>query len=170
MSYDISIIRPELRDSDIHFLTAGLSKLQLRKLRKALQALHSLELMATNIYKFQISPDSTALNVSLISAMANEMTHFQDFQIALYSLGFKPSVLRFFWQFVGIFFGFASRLLGKRAVLKVGIWTETRATSHYSQLLKDLDWPQGLRNTVEKNAADEQGHIEHWQAVLQELS
>jgi ubiquinone biosynthesis monooxygenase Coq7 len=55
MGYDITIIRPEMREEQVKPRGRGLSKEQRKAARKALQTLHSLEIMAVNIYKCQIT-------------------------------------------------------------------------------------------------------------------
>lgn len=137
-----------------------------KQLKKALLTLHTLELMAQNIYKFQIGGKRSELNELLIEAMSNEMTHYQDFQVELYEYEIKPSKFRWVYWLVGFAFGFGSRVLGKKAILKVGIWTESKAVRHYEHLLKSVNWDERTRLIVEKNLADEKRHIEAWQQEL----
>jgi len=70
---------------------------------------------------------------------------------------------------VGFAFGFGSRLLGKKAILKTGIWVESKAVTHYGELLKTIDWDEDTRRVIEKDAADEDGHINRWKAMLDTL-
>jgi len=44
--YDISIIRPELREADFHLRGSDMSKPRLAAIRKGLRTLHTLELMS----------------------------------------------------------------------------------------------------------------------------
>ena len=99
----------------------------------------------------------------------NEMGHYQDFQIKLYEYGFKPSKLRWAYWFVGFAFGFGSRLLGKKVMLKTGIWVESKAVKHYAELLKTIDWDDETRKVIEKDQADEDGHINRWKAMLETI-
>lgn len=168
-SCDIAIIRPELRNTDIAYRGLNLTPAQRQKIKKALRTLHTLELMATTIYRFQITATHDELNRQLIAAMANEMTHYQDFQVKLAEYGYKPSPLRWAYGLVGFVFGFGSRLLGTRMRLKTGIWVETKAVHHYSELLSSADWDDATRRVIEKDQADEQGHIDHWRMFLGEL-
>ena len=69
-----------------------MDKKRLKGIKKGLLALHTLELMAVNIYRFQITKEDTELNRQLIAAMCNEMTHFQDFQVKLYEYGMKRMI------------------------------------------------------------------------------
>ena len=63
----------------------------------------------------------------------------------------------------------APRLLGKKAILKTGIWIESKAVIHYAELLKHIDWDEETRKIVEKDAADEDGHINRWKAMLERV-
>jgi len=168
--YDISIIRPEVRLADVLLKARDLPKDKFNKIKKGLLTLHTLEVMATNIYKYQITKEENELNRYLIASMLNEMTHIQDFQIRLYEYGLKPSKLRWAYWLVGFAFGFTSRILGKRAILKTGIWVESKAVEHYSKLLETIDWDAETRRVIEKDQADEYGHIERWKTLLSTVS
>jgi ubiquinone biosynthesis monooxygenase Coq7 len=168
-SYDISIIRPEMRDADFKLRGEGMPADRLKAIKKGLLTLHTLELMAMTIYKFQLTAHRSELNRQLIAAMCNEMGHYQDFQIKLYEFGFKPWKLRWAYWFVGFAFGFGSRLLGKKAMLKTGIWVESKAVTHYGHLLAEIDWDEDTRKVIEKDAADEDGHINRWKAMLETI-
>jgi ubiquinone biosynthesis monooxygenase Coq7 len=98
--------------------------------------------------------------------MGNEMTHLQDFQIKLFEYGFKPSMLRWLYWMVGFKFGFFSRLLGTKVILRTGIWIERKAVRHYNELLRKIDWDEDTRKIIEKDQADEYGHIKRWEAFL----
>ncbi len=164
--YDVSIIRPQLLDDQVKIRGKGFTAQRLGSLKKALRTLHTLELMAITIYRFQIMRRPTELNRQLCAAMCNEMTHYQDFQVKLYEYGFRPHPLRWTYWCVGFAFGFGSRLLGQRAILKTGIWVEAKAVDHYTKLLKHVDWDADTRVVVEKNQADEKGHLARWRAML----
>jgi len=168
--YDISVIRPELRDVDFKLRREPMSPDRLRSIKKGLQTLNTLELMAQNIYKFQITKEDCELNRQLIAAMCNEMGHYQDFTIKLYEYGFKPSVVRWAYWLVGFAFGFGSRLLGKEHILKVAIWVESKAVHHYAEMLETIDWDDETRKVIEKDQADEDGHINRWKTMLKSLS
>jgi len=157
--YDISIIRPPLRN--------GMPEDRIGTIKKGLLTLHTLELMAANIYKFQITKEPSELNRQLIAAMCNEMTHYQDFQVKLLEYGFRPGKLRWAYWIVGFIFGFGSRLLGTNAILKTGIWVETKAVHHYAELLSTIDWDEDSRKVIEKDEADEHSHIKRWKMLLE---
>ena len=75
LKYDISIIRTQIRIEDIRLRGQRFSSSRLRGIKKGLLTLHTLELMATNIYRFQITKKVSEFNRQLIAAMGNEMTH-----------------------------------------------------------------------------------------------
>jgi len=161
------IVRPQMQLADFTRRGQGMDGQGLRQIKKCLRTLHNLELMAKTIYAFQMTRKKDDLNLQLIAAMANEMTHYQDFQIKLYEYGFRPYKFRWVWWFVGLFFGLGSRLLGRRMILKTGIWVEKKAVHHYGELLK-ADWDDETRKVIEKDRHDEEIHIRHWEAFLQE--
>lgn len=166
MNYDITIVRPEIRSEDLKHRGEGFSSKRLNDIKKGLITLHTLEIMATNIYKFQITTNKNSLNKELIDSMVNEMTHIQDFQAKLYEYGFRPSKLRWVFWIGGFIIGYGSRLFGKKAILKVGIWVETKAVTHYGDLLKNIEWDGDTKKIIEKNLRDEQGHIDKWNKLL----
>lgn len=96
--------------------------------------------------------------------MCNEITHMQDFQVKLYEYGFKPSILCPAYWLLGFILGFTSRLLGLKAILKTGIWVETKAVNHYNELLETVDWDEQTR--MIKDRADEDGHVSRWKTSL----
>lgn len=164
--YDISIIRPEMRAEQFKLRGDGFAPERLAAIRKSLRTLHTLELMAQTIYKFQITKERSEVNSMLIAAMCNEMGHYQDFQVKLYEYGFRPSILRPAYWMVGFAFGFGSRLLGKEAIFKTGVWVESKAVHHYAELLRTIEWDDETRQVIEKDQADEDGHISRWKGML----
>lgn len=162
--YNIDIIRPEIsRDKIIYNRGEKMSKEKLKKIKKALIIFHNLENMAANIYRFQISKkNSDKLNKELIIAMLNEMGHIQDFQVKLYEYGFKPSLMMYAYKIIGFIFGIYSRLKGEKAIRDMGVWVESKAVEHYSELLESVEWDEETRKIIEKDQADEYGHIEVW--------
>ncbi|MHC4265534.1 MAG: demethoxyubiquinone hydroxylase family protein [Planctomycetota bacterium] len=169
-SYDISIIRPQMCSEDFKIRGQGVDISKLKTIKKGLLTLNTLELMAMTIYRFQVTKESSELNRQLIAAMCNEMTHYQDFQVKLYEYGFRPSIVRWTFWMVGFVLGFGSRILGTSAILKTGIWAETKAVEHYAKLLDTTDWDDDTRKVIEKDQADEGGHINRWKSFLQAQS
>jgi demethoxyubiquinone hydroxylase (CLK1/Coq7/Cat5 family) len=101
--------------------------------------------------------------------MCDEITHLQDFQVKLYEYGLRPSILCPAYSLLGFIFGFTSRLLGPKAVLKIGIWVETKAVKHYTELLETVDWDEQTRTMIEKDQADEDGHVSRWKNSLGQI-
>jgi len=158
-----------MQQEDVRMGEQKLASSERKRLKKALRTLHTLELMAINIYKFQIAKRVGELNRQLIAAMCNEMTHYQDFQVKLYEHRFRPCIYRWAYWIVGFVFGFFSRLLGKKTILKTGIWVEAKAVAHYDEILNLVHWDQHTRNIIEKNQADEYGHIDRWKKLLKNI-
>jgi demethoxyubiquinone hydroxylase (CLK1/Coq7/Cat5 family) len=131
MASDSAIIRPELREEQVISRGRGLSSDERRRVKKALRTLHSLEIMAVNIYKCQATTEDTPLNTALTTAMCNEMTHMQDFQTHLYEYGITPDKLRGRFWLMGYVFGLGSRMMGTKRILRTGIWAEKKAVEHY---------------------------------------
>jgi demethoxyubiquinone hydroxylase (CLK1/Coq7/Cat5 family) len=168
-SYDTSIVRPQLKHEDFKMRGRDMEPARFKAIKKGLLTLHTLELMATTIYRFQITREKSELNRQLVAAMCNEMTHYQDFQVKLYEFGFKPSLIRWTYWIVGFIFGFGSRTFGKKAILKTGIWVETKAVQHYAELLETIEWDEDTRRVIEKDQADEDGHINKWRTLLGQI-
>lgn len=166
MAHDISIIRPQVNEEDVKLRRKNISRSEFKKIKKALHSLHDLELMAQTVYKCQITKKESELNRTLIAAMLNEMGHYQDFQVKLYEYGLKPNLFRFIYWFAGIFFGTISKWRGEKAILKMGIWLESQAVDHYAELLQSANWDDESKKVLEKNQADEDGHIARWTGLL----
>lgn len=166
--FDVDIIRPEVHHDGVKVNRGeGMTKERLNKIHEALLTLHNLENMAANIYRFQICKNnSDELNKELIAAMLNEMGHIEDFQVKLYEFGMKPSIMMYFWQAVGFVFGIYSRLQGEKGIRKMGIFVETKAVAHYDELLESVEWDEDTRKVIEKDQADEYGHIKRWKGEL----
>ncbi|HUV66228.1 MAG TPA: demethoxyubiquinone hydroxylase family protein [Sedimentisphaerales bacterium] len=165
-SYDVSIVRPQMRNEDFKIRGRDMEPARLKAINKGLLTLHTLELMAMTIYKFQLTRQKSELNRQLIAAMCNEMTHYQDFQVKLYEFGLRPRLTRWAFWLVGFAFGFGSRLLGQRVLLKTSVWVESKAVHHYAELLRTIDWDEETRRVIEKDQADEDGHINKWKKLL----
>ena len=165
--YDTAIIRPQLRVEDIKMRGQGMSPERLKGIKKGLLTLHTAETMAVNVYKYQITNELSELNRLLIAAMCNEMTHLQDFQVKLYEYGWKPNKLRWINWLISATFGYFSRLRGPKAILKTGIWVETKAIHHYDDLIRTIEWDEDTRRIIEKDRMDEDGHITRWTKLLQ---
>ncbi len=166
-SYDIAVVRPPMRSEDFRMRGGETTPERLVAIKKGLRALSTLELMASTIYRFQITSEDSELNRELVAAMCNEMTHYQDFQVKLYEFGLRPSIVRWAFWIVGFVFGFGSRILGRARILKTGIWVETKAVHHYAELLDTIDWDDDTRRVIEKDQADEQGHVGRWKKMLE---
>jgi demethoxyubiquinone hydroxylase (CLK1/Coq7/Cat5 family) len=168
VQYDASIVRPEVRLEQVKPRGDDMTPQRRRKNVKALKFLHAHETMAVNVYRGQISKKQCRLNTYLTAAMLSEMTHVQDFQTKLYEFGARPGKSRFIFWFAGYFFGYGSRILGRRRMLEVGTWVEEEAVKAYGRLLASVDWEEDTRVFVERDLMDERAHIERWKTLLAE--
>lgn len=166
VGYDVSIVRTQLEIKEFQMRGEGMPTDKLEKIKEGLLTLHAFELMAINVYRFQITKEICELNRQLITAMCNEMTHFQDFQVKLFEYGWKPSNLRWIYWIIGFVFGYFSRLIGPNMIIRIDIWVETKAVKHYDELLRTIDWDKDTRIVVEKNQSDEYGHLNRWKSLL----
>jgi len=160
------IIREMIAPEDIYFRDSSVGSSELKKIRKGLRKLHTFEVMAVNIYKFQITSENSALNQMIIQAMGNEMSHVQDFQLKIYEYRSKPNPLRWVFWLVGFVIGFGSRLLGKNAMLKAGIWTEEKAVTDYQKIIASAQWDEQTLAVIKHNLNDEVHHIETIKSFL----
>ena len=167
MSEQTRRIRDTLTADQIRFLNPPEDPPENKALKNALQTLHNLEIMAVNIYKYQIRRKNDEYNRLLIAAMANEMTHVQDFHIKLLEYGFRPFIFRAAYWKVGMCIGFVSKCLGRRLSLRTGIWAEKKAVAHYGKLLESADWDDETKAVIEADRRDEVHHIEQWEALLE---
>lgn len=147
----------------------NITKNRLKKIKRGLLTLHRFEIMAVNIYQHQINRKRAEIENDLIAAMKNEMDHVQDFQVKLFEYGWRPDVFRWRNWIIGWLFGWSSRIMGQKAVLKMGIWTEARAIRHYYKILDEVEWEPDTRKMIEKDLNDEVNHLNHWKAVLKKM-
>ena len=153
-------------DKSIQLRGTDCSKKERKQIRKGLHDLHNLEIMATNIYRCQISGQTPELNKNLIAAMKNEMGHIQDFLVKLFEYGFRPVWYRGIFWIAGCVIGWFSRFQGQKGVLKTGIWTESKAVRHYNELLKIAPWDEATSQVIEKDKQDEISHLKLWNNLL----
>jgi demethoxyubiquinone hydroxylase (CLK1/Coq7/Cat5 family) len=158
-------IRSPIRYSEIRMRTVPTG--QRRSVRRSLRTLHTMEIMAVNVYRFQLSSRHPDLRLHLISAMGNEMTHVQDFQIKLAEFGFRPNPFRWTYWIVGMCIGVCSRMFGRKAILRTASWVESRAIGHYGRIIDSADWDTEIRSVLECDRSDEDGHLSTWQSLLQ---
>lgn len=152
--------------STVRWRERPLTARQFSRLRRNLRALHQLEIMAVNIYRYQIGDGRSEMQRELIEALRVEMQHTQDFQVALFEYGLRPSPVRWAYWLLGWFLGLFSKVRGTRAILRMGLWVERKAVDHYTEILAAYDWEPDLRAIIEHNQKDEYHHIELWQKFL----
>ena len=50
------------------------------------------------------------------------------------------------------------------------MWAENKAVEHYGKLLASAEWDDETRAFIEKDRADEYGHIARWKGFLEHRS
>ena len=156
-------------DKTIQLRGEQLTSKEKGKIKKALLDLHNLEIMATNVYRCQITNRYPELKVNLIGAMKNEMGHVQDYLVKLFEYDFTPAWYRWVFWMVGWVIGTGSRIQGKKGILKAGIWTESKAVKHYEELLEIAPWDEETFRVIDKDRQDEVQHLELWTGLLKAM-
>lgn len=159
-------IRQLIKPEEIYFRGNNTEPSQLNKIKIGLRKLHTFEIMAVNIYKYQITSSQNEIDQMVIQAMANEMTHVQDFQIKLYEYRCKPNPLRWAFWLAGMLIGLTTRLFGQGAILKAGIWTEQKAVTDYQKIIESAEWDEETLAVIKRNLSDEYHHIQTLQSKL----
>ncbi|NLX07635.1 MAG: ferritin-like domain-containing protein [Phycisphaerae bacterium] len=164
--HDVSVIRPEVRIEQFKIRGHAMSRRKRRAIRRGLRRLCNLETLAVGVYRYQIHRRMCEHNRELIAAMCNEMTHLQDYMVKLFEYSGRPSWIRGLYGWAGAMVGFGSRLMGRTRSLRAGIWVEKGTIEDYRALLKSVEWDDETRAVIEKNLADEHGHIGRWKELL----
>jgi hypothetical protein len=73
--FDISVIRPEIRLTDLKQRGQGMPSDRLKSIKEGLQTLHTLETMAANIYKFQMVILDGGFQIRILFATAGHKSH-----------------------------------------------------------------------------------------------
>ncbi len=162
------LVRTPVHNRDVRLRGDGLSSARKKGIRMGLRTLHNLEIMAVNVYRFQIGSAPNEHNRQLVAAMLNELTHAEDFLVKLAEFRMRPSLFRWTTWMAGMAIGLVSRRLGPKCVLRTGIWVETKAVRHYGELLNGIEWDDGTRAVIEKDRHDEVEHIRTWKGLLRE--
>ncbi len=168
MAYDITIIRPEMKMEAVRPRGRDLDKAKRKALKKGLRALHSLEIMATKIYKCQITSEPSR---------AQHRPHSGHVQRDDAHAGLSDQALRVRVQADKL----AGALLDGRVRVRTGLahaW-EASACSRPAygwrprpSITTGSCWtePNGTTETrvfIEKDRADEYGHIARWKELLE---
>ena len=167
MEYETFLVRTPIQNRDVRLRGDAWSAARKKSIRRGLRTLHNLEIMAVNIYRFQVGPAPNEHNRLLVAAMLNEMTHAEDFLVKLAEHRMRPSLFRWTTWTAGMAIGLVSRWMGPVFILRTGIWVETKAIRHYSELLAGIEWDDDTRAIVEKDRKDEEEHIRMWTRLME---
>ncbi|MCX6012343.1 MAG: demethoxyubiquinone hydroxylase family protein [Chloroflexi bacterium] len=137
---------------------------------KSLRKMHSIERLATEIYRSQLWIFSQELLIKRIKAASeNEQEHIESLYARIVELGGKKSSMSWSFKLAGKILGFCTTLLGKRLVFKFDIAVEKKAVTDYTKYLNTVNFDDASRKILEKNLEDEKLHIKRWEDSLQVL-
>ncbi|MBN2584518.1 MAG: demethoxyubiquinone hydroxylase family protein [Planctomycetes bacterium] len=159
-------IRREMQTRDVRLRAAATTPAQRRAARKTLRTINRLETMAVQVYRAQWSPRLTELNRQLIAAMDNELVHQADSLSRLMEYGGRPMLLRAPFYVVGWVMGRVSRMLGVRAMMRLGAWVEGKAIDHYAHLTVAMEWDPQTHEMLMRMWDDEKCHHSRWTYFL----
>ena len=147
---------------DVVLRRAWPGRRELRTVRKALRDINRLETLAVQLYRAQWSREPTELNRQLLAALENEITHHADSLGRLMEFGGRPTVLRLPYYVLGWLMGRASRIIGFRAMMRLGAWAENKAVEHYERLAEACRWHGPTHEMVVAIGEDEKVHRSRW--------
>ena len=138
------------------------------KVISSLNAMYNIERAATAIYKAQLGAFKQKEAVEKFSfAVANEQEHADDLKARVVELGGKVTPTGGFFGFAGTMLAWATRLLGKKAMMKADLWVERKAVNDYGAFLKKVDFDEKSAKLLKKNIEDEKLHIKNWTETLE---
>lgn len=159
-------IRGEAYAHNVRLLAPGAPAELVAAARKALRDTNRLETLAVQVYRAQWSRELTEVNRQLIAAMDNELVHQSDSLSMLMQLGGRPTPLRAAFYVAGWCLGRASRMLGLRAMMRLGMWVEGKAIEHYKHLSAAVEWHKPTYQRLLVIWDDERTHRARWQWFL----
>jgi demethoxyubiquinone hydroxylase (CLK1/Coq7/Cat5 family) len=138
----------------------------------SLNTMYNIERAATAIYKAQAGAFRGDPNYyeTFKAATANEQEHADGLKSRVAELKGKGSFIGWFFALGGMMIGIATRLLGKKRVMKTNIWVEKKAVKDYGAFLEKVNFDETSAALIRKNIGDEQRHVDNWTRILGELS
>jgi bacterioferritin len=138
----------------------------------SLNTMYNIERAATAIYKAQTGAFSgdSAYYETFKAATANEQEHADGLKARVAELKGKGSFMGWFFALGGMMIGIATRIMGKKRVMKTNIWVEQKAVKDYGAFLERVNFDEKSAALIKKNIGDEQRHVDNWTRILGELS
>jgi bacterioferritin len=138
----------------------------------SLNTMYNIERAATAIYKAQAGAFSkdAAVYQTLKEATANEQEHADGLKARVAELKGKGSFMGWFFALGGMMIGIATRIMGKKRIMKTNIWVEQKAVKDYGAFLEKVNFDDKSAALIKKNIGDEQRHVNNWTRILGELN
>jgi len=138
----------------------------------SLNTMYNIERAATAIYKAQAGAfrNNPSVYETFKAATANEQEHADGLMARVADLKGRGSFVGWFFALGGMMIGIATRLLGKKRVMKTNIWVEKKAVKDYGAFLQKVNFDEKSATLIKKNIGDEQRHVDNWTRILGELS
>lgn len=138
----------------------------------SLNTMYNIERAATAIYKAQTGAFSknAAVYQTLKEATANEQEHADGLKARVAELKGRGSFMGWFFALGGMMIGIATRIMGKKRIMKTNIWVEQKAVKDYGAFLEKVNFDETSAALIKKNIGDEQRHVENWTRILGELN
>jgi demethoxyubiquinone hydroxylase (CLK1/Coq7/Cat5 family) len=138
----------------------------------SLNTMYNIEMAATTIYKAQTGAfrGNAAVLETFKVATANEQEHADGLKARVADLKGRGSFIGWFFALGGIMIGLATRIMGKKRVMKTNIWVEKKAVKDYSAFLERVNFDEKSAALIKKNIGDEQRHVDNWTRILGELN
>lgn len=138
----------------------------------SLNTMYNIERAATAIYKAQAGAfcaDAAVYEV-FKAATANEQEHADGLKARVAELKGKGSFMGWFFALGGMMIGIATRIMGKKRIMKTNIWVEQKAVKDYGAFLEKVNFDETSAALIKKNIGDEQRHVNNWTRILGELN
>jgi demethoxyubiquinone hydroxylase (CLK1/Coq7/Cat5 family) len=138
----------------------------------SLNTMYNIERAATAIYKAQAGAfrGNAAIYEIFKAATANEQEHADGLKARVADLKGRGSFMGWFFALGGMMIGCATRIMGKKRVMKTNIWVEKKAVKDYGAFLDRVNFDEKSAALIKKNIGDEQRHVDNWSRILGELN
>ena len=141
-----------------------MKKTNRKTLEEIIRVDHAGERGAMKIYEGQLLALKTikqdeALKDKIEEMQEQEKEHLQYFEKEIQKRKIKPTYLLPLWDLMGVFLGFGTALLGKKATMLCTASVEEVIVDHYQNQLKKIgDDEKDLKEKIEKFKVDEVEH------------
>jgi demethoxyubiquinone hydroxylase (CLK1/Coq7/Cat5 family) len=141
------------------------------KITCSLNFMYFMERFATQIYRSQLGAfKGSPIAQQMKAASENEAGHVNKLSDQLRRLKRPVYPLGFLFQFVGMGMGLVTRLKGKRNLLLIDAWIETRAVKDYGSFARKVGFDADTVKMIQQIIGDEKEHIVNWKTARDVLA